>query len=395
MIIKNTKIQSYLPWLALLALTFSPHIGLDYVYKTFDGQLLQISHGKYIFFFLTMSVGVYFLVIGNQNNIKILLNSKILRTGFILLLAGIGLAFSGISGWRLITIILIISISAIFAANYFQSYEKNHFLVLGIVVAPYSVPVLGSIMIEFLGIIDINTLLLNAKHLEFNPPRWHFLNNSANGFGFDAALFGFSMIIFANKTKKLISKLFFAFLACIAVYALLNSGTRAAFVFFITALAAYSVFYYGMNGIKLFSLIIFLIGLTVYFTDVWDFTKDFLRITSDFDKTTSYRFQGMVKMWDVFVESPIQAFGFGSADNNPPFQPSNIFYIGMLAEIGIFGMLGSVIIIFHPLGLIIKNIIKQNRLSILRESPLGILFSASVLMGFVPYLMLDFEVWRV
>ena len=43
---------------------------------------------------------------------------------------------------------------------------------------------------------------------------------------------------------------------------------------------------------------------------------------------------GIVGMWELFVASPFQGLGFGSADNQFPVDPSNVFYFACLPRLG-------------------------------------------------------------
>jgi hypothetical protein len=97
-------------------------------------------------------------------------------------------------------------------------------------------------------------------------------------------------------------------------------------------------------------------------------------------------------MWELFAASPFAGLGFGAADHKFPISPSNIFYFGVLAEIGLFGFIGALIILAYPAKYVLSCVFNPSGIY---DAPFLFAFSASVLAGFVPYLMLEFDVLRV
>ena len=92
-------------------------------------------------------------------------------------------------GWRLLAIVGTLAVYVIIAANFvINTGARAQTLALLLLVLPFSVPVFGSVLLEFLGPVDIGVLVSNTKHMNYSPPRWRFMNASANGFGSDAAL---------------------------------------------------------------------------------------------------------------------------------------------------------------------------------------------------------------
>jgi len=134
------------------------------------------------------------------------------------------------------------------------------------------------------------------------------------------------------------------------------------------------------------------VSALILISDSLETVTSFLRLEGNLDEVSSRRWIGIVGMWELFVASPFQGLGFGSADNQFPVSPSNIFYFGLLAEIGLFGFLGALIILAYPAKYVVSYLFKP---VFPHDAPFLFMFSASVLAGFVPYLMFEFDVLRV
>jgi hypothetical protein len=310
-----------------------------------------------------------------------------------LIMLGIGLASTSMWGWRLLAIVGMLAVFVIIAANFvINAGARTQTLALLLLVLPFSVPVFGSVLLELLGPQDIGVLISNIKHMNHSPPRWRFMNMSANGFGFDAALVSlfFTLSIFYSKTT--IWKLIFGVLLVLSLYALLMSGTRAAFIFYLSAILAFAILKYGVRALLFLFFGILSVFALILISDNLETLTSFLRLEGGLDKVTSKRWIGIVGMWELFVASPFQGLGFGSADNQFPVRPSNIFYFGLLAEIGLFGFLGALIILAYPAKYVVLCLFKP---ILSHDAPFLFMFSASVFAGFVPYLMCEFDVLRV
>ena len=309
------------------------------------------------------------------------------------MLFGIVLSSTSAWGWRLFAIIGTISLLSVVAADFVHHYHpKTQLLALLFLVIPFSVPVFGSVLIKFFGPIDIGCLLANAKHMECVPPRWRFLNMSANGFGFDAALVSIFLTIGICYAKNITFRLVVIMLLCASIYALIMSGTRAAFVFYIAAFITFLILRYDQKS--LLFLVAFMVcgAVFIYLIDGVETLKAFLRLEGNLNQISSGRWVGIVGMWELIVASPIGGLGFGAADHNFPVVPSNIFYFGVLAEIGLFGFLGALLILAYPAKYVVPYLFKPNGFN---DASFLFTFSISVLTGFVPYLMFEFDVLRV
>lgn len=73
------------------------------------------------------------------------------------------------------------------------------------------------------------------------------------------------------------------------------------------------------------------VSALILISDSLDTVISFLRMEGDLETVSSIRWIGIVGMWELFVASPFQGLGFGSADNRFPVNPSNVFYFGLLA----------------------------------------------------------------
>ena len=391
--LKQSNKQSVVALVCLIFMFWAPHIGLDYVYEFKHGRQIQLPHGQYFFFFLIVLAGIYFICSQRTYNLLTIFNSRTLCAGSALLLLGVSLSTFNIWGWRLLAIIGTISVLSVMASNFvLQSRPITQTLALLLLIVPFSVPVFGSVFLEFFGPIDVGFLLANTKHMHYSPPRWHFLNTSANGFGFDAALVSVFLTIGIFYAKRIIIRLVAILLLCTSVYALIMSGTRSAFVFYIAASLTFLILRYGPK-VMLFLIAGVVCGTVfVYLIDGVEILKGFLRLEGNLNQISSKRWVGIVGMWELFVASPFAGLGFGSADKNFPVKPSNIFYLAMLAEIGLFGFLGALMVLAYPAKHVILCLFKPD---VLNDAPFLIMLSTPVLAGFVPYLMFEFDVLRV
>ena len=385
--------QRIIETLCLGLLFWMPHLGLDYVFEASNGQKFQLPYGQYFMFSSSLLASFYLFRSTRFDSFLNLFSNKTLLAGMALIMLGIGLASTSIWGWRLLAILGMLAVFVIIAANFvINAGARTQTLALLLLVAPFSVPVFGSVLLELLGPQDIGVLISNIKHMEYSPPRWHFMNMSANGFGFDAALVSVFFTLSIFHTKNTIWKLIFGALLVLSLYALLMSGTRAAIVFYLAAFLAFAILRYGLRTLLFLLFGIVFVSALILIGDSLDTVTSFLRLEGDLEKVSSLRWIGIVGMWELFVASPFQGLGFGSADNQFPVNPSNIFYFGLLAEIGLFGFLGALIILGFPAKYVVSYLFKP---IFPHDAPFLFMFSVSVLAGFVPYLMFEFDVLRV
>lgn len=377
--------------ICLIFLFWAPHIGLDYIFDSEGGEKLQLPNGQYVFFFSSLLACIGLLRIAKFGDLRLVLACKTIWVGVVLLLLGIFLSSTGVWGWRLTAIVALCSMMSLIAANsVVQSGIKIQLLASILLMIPFAVPVFGAVFLEIFGPLDVGFELANVTHIPGS--RWRFLNMSANGFGFDAAFVCSFLVISTFFTKNIFIRLVLILASLVSFYALLQSGTRAAFVFLFVSLLAFAVFQYALRGLLFVICAVLSAIVLVFVTDNVETIKGFLRIKDTLVHTSSGRWIGILGMWRLFLLSPFVGTGFGSVDNQFVIVPSNIFYFGLLAEIGIFGFLGALVILTYPIRLAIGPKTKACR-SV--KCNLLVALSFSSCAGFLPYLMFEFDVFRV
>lgn len=391
----NFRDNDWHVWIAIIAMFWSPHLGLDYVILDADQKFHKIPGGQYIFFVVTVFAGAYLLWRGDIYQYFKPLKYKTVVVSLILFLIGMLISRNGLSEWRLLLIILIISGMSCAAANICTNMSAtSQKWLIGCITLPYAVPVIGAIFLNFYGPIDVGIMLENTKH-DTNPPRWHFMNMSANGFGFDAAIASFCLYLLGRRAKTTLLKLLFLALALVSLYALMCSGTRAAMLFMLSAVIVYEtmlggkLFLYGLLALSSLALI-----TVVLFFDIGVFTE-FLRLEGDLTQMTSKRWKGVVELWALFLQSPIVGYGFGLADNGIDASPSNIFYMAILVEVGLIGTLGILILFSFPVIKLALAKIFNKCVDFTDQQQTVTIWSFCIICSFLIYLPFEFNVLRV
>ena len=123
--------------------------------------------------------------------------------------------------------------------------------------------------------------------------------------------------------------------------------------------------------------------------------KEFLRIKGSFNDISSLRWQGIVGLWELFELSPFVEKGFGAADNGLPIHPTNIFYLALPVEVGFFGFVGVLGLLFLPAWLFVGQMLETKQLAFLRNKSFILVFSTCSLAGFVHYLFFEFNIPHV
>jgi len=381
-------------WMAIIASLVLPAICLDYIWAT--GQI-TVPYGQYIFFGTTLlSACILFFKSAHFGLRRIFLDKK-LWFFLALFLAGVAISSPSFWGVRLLSIIALASLSIVIVGCFVhEDGEKWTPFVIVFLLAPFAIPVYSSFLLEFFGPFEFGVLIQNIKHMEYSPPRWHFLYSSANGFGFSAAFVTVSLYVAFFKSSKASLKIVCCLAGLVACYVLILSGTRAAYIFALASVFAFHLFHFGWRpflwllGALLFSFLIFA------FTVGIDNVTSFLRLDgSNLSNISSGRWQGITGMWEIFASSPISGMGFGAADNNFPVYPSNIFYVALPVEVGAIGFIGAIGIIGLPAFYIIKQMMMQRRIAVLKAKSYLCVLSVCVLAGFMPYLMFEFNILRV
>ena len=398
MFFKHSKSYNFnhsIIWIALTLIAWSPHIGLDYVYTESNGASHSLMGGQFYFFIATILAGMILFLKGDRLRLILLLRDKVLTISLALIFLGSMLSNATLWNWRLLIILLVISSCCVFVANIIYDFDnKSQKLAIILFTTPFAFPVLASLILHFFGPLDLGVIFENSTHKNYSPERWHFLNSSANGFGLDAAITCVTTYYFLRKQALPIYILIMSLLFIASVWVLVQSGTRAAYVFLIATVAMYE-FLISNNRllkIKIVSVLISIIGFV--FVYGLDNLLMRLRIKGNLTTISSGRYTGMVDLWELFLQSPFIGSGFGAADYGLAVNPSNLFYFGILAEIGIFGAVGVVLLMFYPLFLQFSRRI-QGLQSLDINNNQFYLWGTCIHAGFVPYLIFEFNVFRV
>lgn len=384
-------------WIALFTSLVFPVMCIDYNFTEPKLGQFSMPFGQYLFFGLTLlSAGILFLMFEHPELSEILRDKKI-WIFLSLFLTGFLISTPSFWGARLLIIITLVSLSMVIIASAIQNLRgKKQALIAFLMLIPFAVPVYSACILEFFGSFDLGIIFQNSKHTNYQPPRWHFLYTSANGFGFSAALVTATLYISVFCSKKYLTKILICIFCLISLYALILSGTRAAYLFALFSILSFHLLYHGLKsflwtfGIMVFGFIAICSQYGLYEV------LSFLRLDgSNINSMSSERWQGVLEMGEIFSNSPIVGMGFGAADNNFPVWPANMFYVAMPLEVGVIGFVGIMGCLGLPAFYLINNILIQKQFAILRLKPYLSVLSVSLLSGFAPYLMFEFNVLRV
>ena len=388
--------KSNLVTLVCFVLFFAPSLCLSYVLTVKDIGEYNMPFGQYLFFFATVMGSSYLLLRFKVPNFLSLFYSKLFLFFVILYLVGV---FSSQLSWvnlRLFQIISFISFSMVLLAFYLERFKilKDETAVV-LILFPFLFPVVSAFLLEYFGPLNVGIEVDNVKHLTYRPKRWHFLYQSANGFGLSAALVFFGCYAGIFSFPKLRIKALLVILGLISGISLYYSGTRAAFLFAIFSISIFHFFFHGKRFTAILMGVVALLMLLYFLFGDLDYIKNLVRIKEDINSTTSTRFQGIIGLWKLFELSPFYGRGFGAADLGLPVNPTNILYAALPVEIGLFGFVGAVGILFFPLLLSVPIIASKKELPLLKRMNFLFTFSFCTLIAFVPYCAVEFKILRV
>ena len=387
--------SSILSGLAVLALIL-PSMALSYVFWVPNLGNITMHFGQYVFFAVVIICAVCFSLKIGFRVIGELLCTKYITFCAMLFLIGLALSTAVFWNVRLLLIVTCISYSAIITAFFlYRSTNLSEPVIAFILLLPFSFPTFMAFILEYFGPIHIGIELINVKHENFTPNRWHFLSRTANGFGMNAAITFSALYMAGFLVSEWRWKLIYAGLGIIAAVSLFYSGTRAAFVFAFLSIFAFHHFYFGARFILIFIIVLSCAIFSTIAIFGLSETLGYLRIGGDLNSISSLRWQGITGLWEIFQSSPLAGKGFGAADNGLPVYPTNIFYVALLVEVGIFGFVGALGVLFLPAWLCVRQIIEKKQLAFLRDKSFLLVFSTCCLAGFVPYLFLEFNILRV
>ena len=329
------KIENLKLLIALAFIFWTPHVFLDYQYRLGASEL-KIVYGQYIFFFLT-SIGLaYFTKITKPKLYQVFFDDIWLKISFLLFIFGVLVSVNELWNVRLLVIFLLIAAGPIVAASYLLGQPKQTQLTsIFLIILPSVLPILFGISAEIFAMLFDASLELERDE----GGRWRYLHSSANGFGFDAGIVVLTAACFFWQRHKYPFVLVFVGLSA-GLTALYQSETRSALLMVIVGL--FVVFFTTIRAHRLRFLMLSAVMILVFSTVIFfnDELKIYLRIFDSFERTTSGRSDAVVAAVKTFLDRPLSGYGFGSADLSLPFSPTNLFYVVVPVEIGIFGAAG-------------------------------------------------------
>lgn len=386
-----SKHHSFLIYLSIILIFFSANIGLDYVLTTSNSLIYSIKFGQYLFFICTLIAGSL-LIYSPSFDLK-----EFFQIHYSIYIILFFIFFSNIISnsfwnWRILAIVTLISIVSIMAGYQCTKLPKSKQLnVLVLIFIPFFFPVVASLFLEIAGPIDFGVVIENSKHFQYEPPRWYFLNSSANGLGLDgafASLIAYGMLHY----HKTISKFIWLLLLLLSIFVLVKTGTRAAMVFCLVGILWLSMIFLSFKFFAATMGVAIVLCLAYINLFGLEFIIEFFRLDGNLAQISSKRWVGIKKMIPLIKESILIGRGFGEADNNFPVDPSNLFYFSIFVELGVVGLISLFAFIFLPIGaaatLIYAKHSKKN------SFPCFTIGSA-VLVSFIPYLVFEFNVFRV
>lgn len=395
MLIQIQKVPLFVLLFGLANLVTS--IALNYEYEYAPNQFYRLPYGQYIFFSILVSVASARLINFRIDKKNIKNEYYFLVTCFLLLFLGVLVSGMNLETIRLFLIITSVSISSIILGAHLRSlYKDSSILLYVLLILPYCFPVFSAVFLEFTGAWDFGVLIENKKHFDLEQNRWKFLSNSANGFGLNAAVALSTFCITAMHAQSRSVKYLMIICILISGFALVSSGTRAGYLFTMSSLLVYFLFFVKPNilrwSVTVVASIIFLLAVIVIFKDG---LIEAFRLEGNIDQISSARWDSMIKMSDLIITSPLIGLGFGAMDNSFHIVPNNLFYHGIFLEVGLFGFIGVIGILIYPLFTVFNSAVISHSQSNKVKKNLIYALSLCLFLSFFPYLIFEFKVMRV
>lgn len=394
-LIENQNFKNTILWIALIAIAWSPHIGLDYVYTEPTGEVHSLTNGQYYFFFVTILSSLILVRKESKKLIRSFFTDQYIVTALGLFFLGFLLSDVKFSNLRLLVIIGLLAICVFFAASIIVNFaERDQNKAVILFMLPYGFPVVAACLLHFVGPLDLGVILENSTHKNYFPERWYFLNSSANGFGLDAAIVCITIYYFLRKQKPVLTTLIFLLLFIASVWVLVQSGTRSAYVFTVVAIGTYEYLISNTRNIKIKLVTVLILITSIIFIYSIEDTLIRLRLVGDLSEITSGRYDGVVDMWKLIIQSPFLGQGFGAADFGLDIYPTNLFYLGMMVEVGIFGAIGAVMLVVYPIFLLFSQ--RNLRGMLIGSKNIHFpVWAICIVAGFIPYMLFEFSIFRV
>ena len=380
--------------ICFLAAICAPHLFLDFHYFL-NGKALKTTNFQYYFFIINL-VSISLLLNGEMlRSFSCIFRNKILISGCFLFLLGIFISDFSFSEGRLLLIWICCSLPVVYLGFYTYQQKigvENAWFVLFIF--PIIFPVIYAVFFEIFGPIDVGYILQNMKDETYSFPRWHSFHASANGFGLDAAL-GLTASIFGFiYSKSKVSSVIYSLIAVGCLVCLIMSGTRSAFL-----MALFVLIFVVLNFNSVLRLIYVLTAFMLLILAVSVFLNidvvNFLRLEGKVDVITSDRAGAIATSLKLLLSDPFIGYGFGEAGKTIPVKPSNLFYFILPLEIGIFGLIGAIVLMLEPIITRFQQVDQKfSKVLTGRPSPMHG-FTFSCLLGLPIWLVFEFDIFRI
>lgn len=315
--------------------------------------------------------------------------------GCIILISNNLLAGASLQEWRLLVIVSLLSASAFAVGINLARHKPINFEISTLILAaPYLIIVLASLGTELSSILG----LLNDdlfKDQRYTPARWSHFNSYANGLGYDAWIAAIVCLALLASRSRQFRVVAFWFLLPLCIFVLLKSGTRAAFLALACSSYAYAIMQYGWKrGLAVGALIFCVMAVMAAFL-TYHGLIDLVRFSGDINYMSSGRWDAYLTLLDIFLVSPIVGHGFGSMSYADLRIAPNLFYPSILAELGLLGVAGLMMIMFVPLRNIVTKATVLCRRQDQQENDSLMVLAFCLCPGVAVWLLFEFDLLRV
>lgn len=319
---------------------------------------ITLPYGQYFLFFgcIASLAFFHFKPIFGLNILptlkKIIIKHRVLSALTVAILLAAFFGPRWVESFRLFTIIALLSVVYIYLGRVFvEIAQVKPWLPLIILGMPFLPAVALSVLIHMLDLIGLEIGLSQAAHSGYVIERWHTAYRYANEFGINAAILAVvSCFAFADINSRVSRATQGVILMVIlaAGFATIMSGTRTAFVFAILCFFMLPFIWPSKAMKRIVTFSVFL-SLILAFAN-WETLSAFLRLGSDTaHDISSFRTGGWFILIGAFEAYPLTGMGFGAVDGGISTDlPLNMMYLGLLAELGIFGGAALTLMLLYP-----------------------------------------------
>lgn len=306
---------------------------------------INVPHGQYIYFAITLAVLIGFGVSLWQGNTELPPVNYLI----FLLILFVSLLPSAVGGMnplyslRLITILLITTLPFILMGNLASSHAAAGFL--GAFLFVSFVSALGALVLQWYGPVRLGAVEL-SNHLH-GGWRWAFLFNQSTDLAATMALGVSTVLYLLVVTSRLTVRCLLLFLVLpLLLFVYWKTDSRGGVVWVLWALFVFGIaglvsLYRRLGSPKWYwdaVLLVTLVAVGIGYLVVSDAIYHFLRLGGA--DITAGRQHVWWLYWDEFLAHPFIGFGFGGnaefMADKPGISPFNV-YFGLLGETGLIG----------------------------------------------------------